>query len=268
MGGIMVNICRLKSQLSSIVQGFRVLEHYINTQIRPKNIRKEFMVGLVLTMIHQGGTDPTELLELQFSCRRPAPKTCTPGKNSRRFPMRSACNFFIWEDLIMKYVVGMARADADIEHLEAAWQTGRMGRDLRPAPTPTLNTLRRRGKRGGWEGIGGRAQDGTTTVEDLGSGDHLADSARANNFSPPSRSASPNRACLRVGRLPRLGRRAPPRGVHHRVGARVPRARITVYREVHDKDHITIMVAQEKLFTAKLEAIWRGSVAADATDGE
>uniref|UniRef100_J3N3Y0 Uncharacterized protein n=1 Tax=Oryza brachyantha TaxID=4533 RepID=J3N3Y0_ORYBR len=49
------------------------------------------------------------------------------------------------------------------------------------------------------------------------------------------------------------------------VGARVPRARITVY---HDKDHITIIVAQEKLFTAKLEAIWRGSAAADATDGE
>uniref|UniRef100_J3N8B5 AB hydrolase-1 domain-containing protein n=1 Tax=Oryza brachyantha TaxID=4533 RepID=J3N8B5_ORYBR len=49
------------------------------------------------------------------------------------------------------------------------------------------------------------------------------------------------------------------------VGARVPRARITVY---DDKDHITIIIGQEKLFAAKLEAIWRRSAAADATDGE
>ncbi|CAM0912580.1 unnamed protein product [Alopecurus aequalis] len=37
------------------------------------------------------------------------------------------------------------------------------------------------------------------------------------------------------------------------VGARVPRARVTVY---DNKDHITIVVGQEKLFAAELEAIW------------
>ncbi|KAF0902348.1 hypothetical protein E2562_016199 [Oryza meyeriana var. granulata] len=48
------------------------------------------------------------------------------------------------------------------------------------------------------------------------------------------------------------------------VGARVPRARVTVY---DDKDHITIIVGQEKLFAAELEAVWRRSAAA-AADGE
>ncbi|XP_066376744.1 probable lysophospholipase BODYGUARD 3 [Miscanthus floridulus] len=38
------------------------------------------------------------------------------------------------------------------------------------------------------------------------------------------------------------------------AGARVPRARVTVYDR---KDHITIVVGQEKLFAAELEAIWR-----------
>jgi pimeloyl-ACP methyl ester carboxylesterase len=37
------------------------------------------------------------------------------------------------------------------------------------------------------------------------------------------------------------------------AGARVPRARVTVYDR---KDHITIVVGQEKLFAAELEAIW------------
>ncbi|XP_037459149.1 probable lysophospholipase BODYGUARD 1 [Triticum dicoccoides] len=40
------------------------------------------------------------------------------------------------------------------------------------------------------------------------------------------------------------------------VGARVPRARVTVY---DNKDHITIVVGQEKLFAAELEAIWRSA---------
>lgn len=38
------------------------------------------------------------------------------------------------------------------------------------------------------------------------------------------------------------------------AGARVPRARVTVYDR---KDHITIVVGQERLFAAELEAIWR-----------
>jgi pimeloyl-ACP methyl ester carboxylesterase len=42
------------------------------------------------------------------------------------------------------------------------------------------------------------------------------------------------------------------------VGARVPRARITVYDR---KDHITIIVGQEELFAAELEAIWRSAAA-------
>ncbi|KAL6861477.1 hypothetical protein ACP4OV_017177 [Aristida adscensionis] len=40
------------------------------------------------------------------------------------------------------------------------------------------------------------------------------------------------------------------------VGARVPRARVTVYDR---KDHITIIVGQEELFAAELEAIWRSA---------
>lgn len=40
------------------------------------------------------------------------------------------------------------------------------------------------------------------------------------------------------------------------VGARVPRARVTVYE---GKDHITIVVGQEKLFAAELEAIWKAA---------
>ncbi|RLM54865.1 hypothetical protein C2845_PM10G01560 [Panicum miliaceum] len=42
------------------------------------------------------------------------------------------------------------------------------------------------------------------------------------------------------------------------VGARVPRARVTVYDR---KDHITIIVGQEELFAAELEAIWRSAAA-------
>ncbi|KAF8662176.1 hypothetical protein HU200_056373 [Digitaria exilis] len=42
------------------------------------------------------------------------------------------------------------------------------------------------------------------------------------------------------------------------VGARVPRARVTVYDR---KDHITIIVGQERLFAAELEAIWRSAAA-------
>uniref|UniRef100_A0A0D3GCE3 AB hydrolase-1 domain-containing protein n=1 Tax=Oryza barthii TaxID=65489 RepID=A0A0D3GCE3_9ORYZ len=50
------------------------------------------------------------------------------------------------------------------------------------------------------------------------------------------------------------------------VGARVPRARVTVYDH---KDHITIIVGQEKLFATELEDIWRRSAAAAAAgDGE
>uniref|UniRef100_A0A0D9WLE7 AB hydrolase-1 domain-containing protein n=1 Tax=Leersia perrieri TaxID=77586 RepID=A0A0D9WLE7_9ORYZ len=48
------------------------------------------------------------------------------------------------------------------------------------------------------------------------------------------------------------------------VGARVPRARVTVYDR---KDHITIIVGQEKLFAAELEAIWRRSNTAGADAG-
>lgn len=44
------------------------------------------------------------------------------------------------------------------------------------------------------------------------------------------------------------------------VGARVPRARVTVYDH---KDHITIIVGQEKLFATELEDIWRRSAAGD-----
>ncbi|KAK1603976.1 hypothetical protein QYE76_027649 [Lolium multiflorum] len=44
------------------------------------------------------------------------------------------------------------------------------------------------------------------------------------------------------------------------VGARVPRASVTVY---DNKDHITIVVGQEELFAAQLEAIW---TAADHQD--
>ncbi|GJN29759.1 hypothetical protein PR202_gb18077 [Eleusine coracana subsp. coracana] len=40
------------------------------------------------------------------------------------------------------------------------------------------------------------------------------------------------------------------------AGKRVPRARVTVYDH---KDHITIIVGQEKLFAAELEAIWRSA---------
>lgn len=40
------------------------------------------------------------------------------------------------------------------------------------------------------------------------------------------------------------------------AGARVPRARVTVYDR---KDHITIIVGQEKLFAEELEAIWRSA---------
>ncbi|XP_062227946.1 probable lysophospholipase BODYGUARD 3 [Phragmites australis] len=40
------------------------------------------------------------------------------------------------------------------------------------------------------------------------------------------------------------------------VGARVPRARVTVYDR---KDHITIIIGQEDLFAAELEAIWRSA---------
>ncbi|GJN01043.1 hypothetical protein PR202_ga18277 [Eleusine coracana subsp. coracana] len=40
------------------------------------------------------------------------------------------------------------------------------------------------------------------------------------------------------------------------AGKRVPRARVTVYDR---KDHITIIVGQEKLFAAELEAIWRSA---------
>uniref|UniRef100_A0A0E0HKE8 AB hydrolase-1 domain-containing protein n=1 Tax=Oryza nivara TaxID=4536 RepID=A0A0E0HKE8_ORYNI len=50
------------------------------------------------------------------------------------------------------------------------------------------------------------------------------------------------------------------------VGARVPRAHVTVYDH---KDHITIIVGQEKLFATELEDIWRRSAAAAAAgDGE
>ncbi|KAJ1257806.1 hypothetical protein BS78_10G024300 [Paspalum vaginatum] len=42
------------------------------------------------------------------------------------------------------------------------------------------------------------------------------------------------------------------------AGARVPRARVTVYDR---KDHITIVVGQEELFAAELEAIWRSAAA-------
>ncbi|CAN6223619.1 unnamed protein product [Urochloa humidicola] len=42
------------------------------------------------------------------------------------------------------------------------------------------------------------------------------------------------------------------------VGDRVPRARVTVYDR---KDHITIIVGQEELFAAELEAIWRSAAA-------
>ncbi|KAG2603988.1 probable lysophospholipase BODYGUARD 3 [Panicum virgatum] len=42
------------------------------------------------------------------------------------------------------------------------------------------------------------------------------------------------------------------------VGARVPRARVTVYDR---KDHITIIVGQEDRFAAELEAIWRSAAA-------